>query len=71
VGRAQQVDSGAEQVKQLWASLDVLPQSDLDHLLVEIYDCRHEPDKKVSLYATLVQDQQLDQIVQTIVQVRG
>ncbi|KAI8341450.1 microtubule associated protein-domain-containing protein [Chlamydoabsidia padenii] len=68
VGRAQQVDSGMEQIQQLWASLSVHPQSDLDHLLVQLHEHRHEPDKKVCLYVILVQDQQLNQIMQKIAQ---
>ncbi|ORZ10703.1 microtubule associated protein-domain-containing protein [Absidia repens] len=68
VQRAQQVDSGAELIRKLWEDLDVSPKSSLDHSLNQLHENRHEPDKRVSLYATLVQDHQLDNIMQTIAQ---
>ncbi|CAO3585148.1 unnamed protein product [Absidia cylindrospora] len=56
VQRAQQVESGAELIRKLWEDLDVPPQSTLDHSLNQLHQNHHEPDKRVSLYATLVQD---------------
>ncbi|ORZ15019.1 microtubule associated protein-domain-containing protein [Absidia repens] len=66
--RTQQVDSGMHQIRHLWEILCVAPESDLDHLLEQFYKHQNDDDKKVAFYATLVNDQQLDNIMQTIAQ---
>ncbi|CAO3593397.1 unnamed protein product [Absidia cylindrospora] len=66
--RTQQVDSGMHQIRQLWEILCVAPESDLDHLLEQLYKYQNDDDRKVALYATLVNEKQLDNIMQTIAQ---
>ncbi|CAO3632622.1 unnamed protein product [Cunninghamella echinulata] len=67
VNRAQQVDFGTERILQLWKQLGLAPKNDFEYTVDQLYK-ENQSDKKVYLYAKLVQESQLNRILQTIAQ---
>ncbi|CAO3630141.1 unnamed protein product [Cunninghamella blakesleeana] len=67
VNRAQQVDVGTDRIIQLWKTLGLIPKNDLEYTVDQLYK-ETQSDKKVYLYAKLVQESQLNRILQTIAQ---
>ncbi|ORX43883.1 hypothetical protein DM01DRAFT_1340633 [Hesseltinella vesiculosa] len=67
VQRAEQVDSGADQIVQLWQIMDMVPQSSFEQTLLAL-EQEQQMEQRMEYYSQLISDAQLNRILQTLSQ---